>query len=236
MMDQESYQLKWHEIMAVMTMAGKTDFVGLEPGAGEEFTEQTFWDACCSLMKDGLLTQQNDGFCLSAELTHLLKPMCEATTVWGVTPADDRTPQLLVYVAKDAAVAMVPTTVGRYSLTVVPRDEFVSVLTDHMGLPLTDLPTEPVDETVWEPCDPDEKSSTLLHGAQFLLEAFDMVGRRRSGWLRVVEEGVYYRLQWSCLAQSVWEPCLETTFIRAVRTLTEGGNGDDFGGCHIPGI
>lgn len=230
----EGYQLKWDEIMAVMVMAGKTEWIGLD--SSETFTEEAFWNACCSLMQDGLLTQQDGVFRLCKELADLLKPMCDATLMWGITPQDDRIAQALVYVADTAVVSVVPTGYGTYSLTAAPVGERNTILCDHMALSLPELLTEEADELSWTSCDPKASAASLLNGAQYVLEAFDIPNRCRRGWMRVVEAGVYHRLQWSRGNQSIWEPLTEEAFGRAVQTLTEGGIGDDSGGCHLSGI
>ena len=189
----ESLQMRMEEIAAVMSLSGKKTLVGFQED--KQISQQKLWDACCGLMRDGMLTQIDGKFRLRRDVMAIMQPICQARSVLALTPASDLFSQLMIYAA-DTATVVKKTPFGYQSLTSATCKELPELLSNHLQLKDPEIETTqedvPPEVTVTE----DSSHEELLSGAQFLLERLDPETGGCTCWLRMVQQGVLSWLQW----------------------------------------
>lgn len=192
----EGCQLTMDEIAAVVSLAGKSGMVGFRRSDVENLTPERLWDACCRLMRDAMMTQADGKFRLSRELAAVMRPVCQADSVLMLTPASDLYAQMIYYAA-DQVCAMKRTTFGRFVLRAMERHEMVEDLEAHLELSYPDEMPEPQDQPPDMTVTAASGRGELLEGALFLLERIEPGTGLRTGWVRVLEQGMLSWLQWT---------------------------------------
>lgn len=213
----EGYQLTMDEIAAVVSLAGKQSMFGFQSEEIGQLTAEKLWDACCGMLRDNMLTQIGGKFRLNGELATVMRAICEANTVLSLMPGSDLHAQVLFYVA-DTVTAVERTPFGRYVLRAAAPEDLADIITEHMELtyPETAASVEWPPETA---LDWDAPQQTLLSGALFLVERLDAAQGKRTGWLRVTEQGVMRYLQWVKGTQLHCEPLTKDALTAALQML-----------------
>lgn len=216
----EGCQLTLSEIAAVMSLAGKSTMVGFQSGDVESLSAEKIWSACCALMNDGMMTQIDGKFRLCRELVEVLQPMCQARTVLVLTPGSDLYAQVICYGA-DTVTTMVHTSYGRYLLTALGQEELAEELGDLAEL---SYPEQKPTEEDAAPAAPllEDPREVLLQGARFLLEQLDPETGRRTGWVRVLEQGLFSWIQWTDKGKLCCEPLTKEGFDKLLLALLRG--------------
>ena len=213
----EGCQLTMTEVAAILSLAGKGTLFGFQTEDAQSLMADGFWNACCRLMRDSMMTQVNGKFRLSKELAEVMRPVCQAGSALVLTPGSDQHTQVIYYVA-DTVCAMENTGSGRCVLRAIECGEIASDLVDHVELIFPDHLPEPEEQPPMLTIVVEDSREKLLEGAVLLAERFDITAGIRTGWIRIVEQGLFSWLQWadhgmiSCepLTKEAWSGLLQT--------------------------
>ncbi len=191
---QEGCQLRFDEIAAVLSLAGRTSIVGFQTEEMAGLNQQVIWNACARLLRDQMMTQTEGKFRLCRELVDVMQPICQANLVLALTPKSDLLPQTIYYIA-DRVVSMERTAYGRYTLTPLGPEDLLCDIQDRMEL---EYPEEPaLDGELEIDVQHTDTREKLLSSAVFLVEQLDGMTGARKNWLRLVRQGVDQWLQWT---------------------------------------
>lgn len=216
----EGCQLTVSEIAAVMSLAGKRTMVGFCTEEAASVTAEDVWNACCALMRDRMMTQIDGKFRLCRELIQVMQPMYQASVLIVMTPSDDRFPQEIFYGA-DTVTAVTKTSYGRYLLTPMDRMDVTAEITERLEI---SFPEEKVDKDseLHSIVEPEAPREALLQNARFVLEQLRADTGARTGWLRVVDQGIFSWLQWTQKRDVMSEPLTRSGLDARVQALLRG--------------
>lgn len=192
----ESCQLSLTEIAAIMSLAGKKNMVGFKPKTAEKLTAEAMWNACCSLMKDGMMTQIDGKFRMCRELVEVMKPICQARAVLILTPGSDLYAQKLYYAAEQV-VSMQSAVYGGYLLKAMDEADLPQEIAEHLELVFSEQQPSAEDLPPEITVQLGDSRKNLAQGSLMLLEQLNAETGERSAWIRIVEQGVFKWLQWT---------------------------------------
>lgn len=216
----ENCRLSFEELAAVFSLAGKNTLVDFRSEGDRALTGQDLWNACCALVRDGLLLQSGDGFAISSELFSLLQPALEGKTAMIMTPGSEAYAQMIYY-GEGRLTALERSSCGGYLLTVLDARELEQDLAQRLELVYPEE-TDPTQLLAEIPVAADADWGTLLKNATMVLEQLELSTGQRIGWLRIVEQGIFHWIQWSRGGKVYCEPLLRDRMIGLLEQFQEG--------------
>lgn len=213
--EREGWKLSVEEIAAIQALSGQTQFVCLTQA--RQLQPQQLLNACCSLVKDRLMTQTNGKYRLSRELAQVMEPVCRARMILSLMPGKGRRGQRLYYVGQ--SVTMMEQSAQGVVLTQLETVELADVLWECMEL-------HPVQEqhgpAPWCP-EAFADREQLLRGAAYLVEKLDPFTGSRLGWLRILRQALNHEwVQWMPGRLVRQEPLDGRSFAAAIAMMLEG--------------
>lgn len=218
---QEAYRLSMDEILTILYLGGKETLFGFRPENMEPLTQQRMWMACCRLLEDGAMTQEDGDYWLDPDVLEIMLPLRDAKNVLILTPANDGCSQVAYYIA-DRITAMEPVIFGGYSLRTLAYEHLNGSILSHLGLKFQtpELPEpEIVPQTGMHKLTQLDK---LLGNAEFVLECMDAQKNFRKGWLRGFQQGLELWLEWTKGAAMRLMPLTPEGLGKALEELIRG--------------
>lgn len=222
--EREGFHLTIEEIAAVLAMGGKQKFVGFRGRNPGILTEERMLNACCAMLRDGIMTQIDGKFRLRRDLWEVMLPVYTADSLLLVTPADEGSRQLACYGSGPVTVVE-PAVYGGYSLTAMEAGELAGQICRVLSLECfrEEIPAPQLPEEAGP--GPDADREELLRGAVFVLEQISTDSNRRLRWLRCILVDGEPVLQWRERDETVYrlmtESCLQEALREMMRGVTE---------------
>lgn len=189
----EGYQLTLEELAVLFSLCGKRTMVGFRADEVSEITEEKLWSACSNLVRDGLLSQKKERYVMPRELAVLMVPVVLCKKVLVMTPGSDRFSQVIYY--GDEAQTLVERSVhGGFVLSGRPRETLTEDLVERLEL---DCHQEVLPDASAPDTSADGLWAALMQDAEVLLERLDLDTGSRTGWLRIIRQGIFRWIQYT---------------------------------------
>ncbi len=215
--EREGWILSVSEIAAILSLAGRTQFVGLTQSQPEQLRPQALLNGCCTLLRDRMLTQADGRYRLSAGLADVMEPVCTAQMVLVLFPGRGHRGRRLFHVGR--SITMMEQSIRGVILRHLEPQELSGILWENME----PCPAQIHSEAGPLPPDASASRELLFRDASSLLEKQDPQTGKRLDWLRLRRQELQDAwLEWTDHGAVRQAPLNRKTFAGAVDQMLKG--------------